>query len=120
MTDGRSWQGNWKARLHERVQERGFDSLAAFAESRPAIPLNPLAEELGRDDVAGGQVMSGLLDEAERRKQMSPHVYRVRMMELESTATTPRGSTNCFRRSTGDDLGGKELATNPSCQVGRL
>ena len=23
MTDGRSWEGNWKVRLYERVRERG-------------------------------------------------------------------------------------------------
>ena len=39
MTDGRSWQGNWKARLYERVRERGYDSLTAFADARPAVPL---------------------------------------------------------------------------------
>jgi len=35
MTDGRSWEGNWKVRLYERVRERGYDSLTAFAEARP-------------------------------------------------------------------------------------
>jgi hypothetical protein len=77
MTDGRSWQGNWKARLYERVRERGYDSLTAFAEARPAVPLVELAEELGKDDVAGVQVLSGLLAEAEQRKQVTRFVRDV-------------------------------------------
>ncbi|HYI00586.1 NUDIX hydrolase [Hyalangium sp.] len=71
MTDGRSWQGNWKARLYERVRERGYDSLTTFAEARPTASLAALAEELGKDDVAGVQVLSGLLAEAEQRKQVT-------------------------------------------------
>jgi len=77
MTDGRSWQGNWKARLYERVRERGYDSLTAFADARPAVPLVELAEELGRDDVAGAQVLSGLLAEAEQRKSVTRFVRDV-------------------------------------------
>jgi hypothetical protein len=30
MNDGRAWEGNWRARLDERVRERGYDSLTAF------------------------------------------------------------------------------------------
>lgn len=76
MSEGSAWQGNWRVRLYERVRERGYDSLTAFAEARPAIPLYRLAEELG-DDVAGVQVMSGLLAEAERRKQVTRFVRDV-------------------------------------------
>lgn len=82
MTDGRAWQGDWKARLRERVRARGYDSLTAFAEARPAIPLNQLAEELGKDDVAGVQVMSGLLAEAEQLKQVTRFVRDVLVREL--------------------------------------
>ncbi len=77
MSDGRAWQGNVKARLYERVRERGYDSLTAFADARPAVPLHLLAEELGKDDVAGVQVLSGLLAEAERRKQVTRFVRDV-------------------------------------------
>jgi hypothetical protein len=77
MTDGRAWQGNWKARLYERLRERGYESLTAFAEARPAVPLYALAEELGEDDVAGVQVLSGLLAEAEQRKQVTRFVRDV-------------------------------------------
>jgi hypothetical protein len=82
MTDGRSWQGNWRVRLYERVRERGYDSLTAFAEARPAVPLNLLAEELGKDDVAGVQVLSGLLVEAERCKQVTRFVRDVLVRQL--------------------------------------
>jgi hypothetical protein len=70
MTDGRAWRGNWWVRLYERARERGYESLTAFAEARPTASLVKLAEELGQEDVAGVQVLSGLLAEAERRKQV--------------------------------------------------
>lgn len=71
MTDGRSWQGNWIARLYERIRERGYDSVTAFAEDRPTASLVALAEELGPDDVAGVQVFKGLVAEAERSKKLT-------------------------------------------------
>jgi hypothetical protein len=77
MSEGRSWEGNWRVRLYERVRERGYASLTAYAEARPAVPLYALAEELGKDDVAGVQVLSGLLAEAERRKQVTRFVRDV-------------------------------------------
>ncbi|MFE8596144.1 NUDIX hydrolase [Archangium violaceum] len=77
MSEGGAWQGNWLVRLYERVRERGFDSLTAFAEARPAVSLHALADELGEDDVAGVQVLRGLLTEAERRKQVTRFVRDV-------------------------------------------
>ncbi|MHA7630872.1 NUDIX hydrolase [Corallococcus sp. M7] len=71
MTDGRSWQGNWKVRMYERVRERGHASLTEFASSRPTVPLLGLAEELGKDDVAAIQVFHGLLSEAAQRRQVT-------------------------------------------------
>jgi hypothetical protein len=82
MSDGRAWQGNVKARLYERVRERGYASLTAFAEARPTIPLYLLAEELGKDDVAAVQVLSGLLAEAEQRQQVTRFVRDVLVREL--------------------------------------
>jgi hypothetical protein len=82
MNEGRSWQGNWKVRLYERIRERGYDSLTAFAEARPAVPLYLLAEELGEDDVAAVQVLSGLFAEAEQRKQVTRFVRDVLVREL--------------------------------------
>ncbi len=46
MSEGRAWEGNWKVRLYERVRERGFNSLTAFAEARPAVPLYALAGDV--------------------------------------------------------------------------
>ncbi|WP_043429994.1 hypothetical protein [Cystobacter fuscus] len=74
MSDGHPFQGNWVARLYERVRELGYDSLTAFADARPTMPLHLLAKELGKDDVAGVQVLRGLLAEAERRKQVTRFV----------------------------------------------
>ena len=89
MTDGGAWQGNWKARLYERVREHGFASLTAFAEARPAVPLYALAEELGKDDIAGVQVLTGLLAEAEQRKQVTRFVRDVLVRLL--TQSLPGG-----------------------------
>lgn len=77
MSEDGAWQGHWKARLYERVRERGYDSLSSFANDRPAVPLYALAEELGKDDVAGVQVLSALLFEAEQRKQVTRFVRDV-------------------------------------------
>ncbi|WP_309892221.1 NUDIX hydrolase [Archangium sp.] len=82
MTDGRSWEGNWVARLYERVRERGYDSLTAFAEARPTASLVALAEELGPDDVAGVQVFKGLVAEAERNHQITRLVRSQFVREL--------------------------------------
>ncbi|XXF77034.1 NUDIX hydrolase [Myxococcaceae bacterium GXIMD 01537] len=77
MSDGHPWQGNWVVRLYERVRDRGYESLTAFAEARPTASLVELAEELGPDDVAGVQVLRGLLDEAERRRHVTRFVRDV-------------------------------------------
>jgi len=82
MSGGQAWRGNWRVRLHERVRERGYDSLTAFANARPTASLVALAEELGKEDVAGVQVLSGLLAEAERRKQVTRLVRDILVREL--------------------------------------
>jgi hypothetical protein len=82
MTDGRSWEGNWKVRLYERVRERGYDSLTAFAEARPTASLVALAKELGEDDINAVQVFSGLVAEAERSHQLTRLVRGQLVREL--------------------------------------
>jgi hypothetical protein len=82
MSEDRSWQGNWRVRLYERVRERGYSSITAFAEARPTASLVELADELGRDDVAGVQVFSGLLAEAERNHQVTRLVRGQLVREL--------------------------------------
>ncbi|WP_164011477.1 NUDIX hydrolase [Pyxidicoccus trucidator] len=71
MSEGSSWRGNWPVRLYERVRERGYDSLTAFAEAHPTLPLTELAAELGKDGFSAVQVFSGLVDEAERSHQVT-------------------------------------------------
>jgi hypothetical protein len=71
MSDGRSWEGNWPARLYERVRERGYPSLTAFAEAHPTLPLVELARELGGDELNAVQVFKGLVDEAERNHRLA-------------------------------------------------
>lgn len=82
MTDGHSWEGNWKVRLKERVRERGYSSLTAFAEARPTAALVALAEELGKDDINAVQVFSGLVAEAERSHQLTRLVRSQLVREL--------------------------------------
>ncbi|MCY1041644.1 NUDIX hydrolase [Corallococcus sp. bb12-1] len=82
MTGERPWHGNWRVRLQERVRERGYGSLTAFAAARPTASLVTLAEELGKEDVAGVQVLGGLLVEAEQRKQVTRFVRDVFVREF--------------------------------------
>ncbi|WIG94105.1 NUDIX hydrolase [Myxococcus sp. SDU36] len=82
MTARHPWEGDVRARLYERVRDRGFDSLTAFAEARPAVPLHVLADELGEDDVAAVQVFSGLLAEAEQSRRVTRLVRDVLVREL--------------------------------------
>ncbi|ATB40318.1 hypothetical protein CYFUS_005767 [Cystobacter fuscus] len=82
MSRDHSWRGNWKGRMYERVRERGYDSLTAFANARPTASLVALAEELGEDDVAGMQVLSELLAEAEQRKRIARFVRDMLVREL--------------------------------------
>ncbi|WP_309896304.1 NUDIX hydrolase [Archangium sp.] len=82
MSDGHPWRGNWVVRLYERVRERGYDSLTAFAEARPTASLVALAEELGPDDVAGVQVFKGLVAEAERNNRVTRLVRAQFVREL--------------------------------------
>lgn len=71
MSDGGSWEGNWPARMYERVRERGYPSLTAFAEAHPTLPLVKLAQQLGRGDLNAVQVFRGLVDEAERNHRLA-------------------------------------------------
>ncbi|MFE8604400.1 NUDIX hydrolase [Archangium violaceum] len=85
MSDGRAWEGNIKARLYERVRERGYDSLTAFAEARPTASLLALADELGPEDIAAVQVFSGLVAEAERSRKVTRLVRGQLVRELAET-----------------------------------
>ena len=82
MSEKHPWQGNVKVRLYERVRERGYTSLTAFAEARPTASLLALAEELGKDDIAAVQVFSGLVAEAERSRRVTRLVRGQLVREL--------------------------------------
>jgi hypothetical protein len=82
MSEGGSWQGNWTARLYDRVRELGYASLTAFAEARPTASLVDLAKELGEDDINAVQVFSGLVAEAERSHQLTRMVRGQLVREL--------------------------------------
>ncbi|HVG57701.1 MAG TPA: NUDIX hydrolase [Hyalangium sp.] len=82
MNEDHSWEGNWKVLLYERVRERGYESLTAFAEARPTTSLVALAEELGEDDLNAVQVFSGLVAEAERSHRVTRLVRGQLVREL--------------------------------------
>jgi hypothetical protein len=87
MSEGRSWDGNWKVRLYERVRERGHDSLTAFAEARPTASLVDLAEELGKDDATHFKVAKALGSWTAFTPEM--HKERVRQSRAVLRATPP-------------------------------
>ncbi|ATB34853.1 NUDIX hydrolase [Cystobacter fuscus] len=82
MSEGRPWEGNWRVRLYERIRERGYESLTAFAEARPTASLVALAKELGEDDLNAVQVFTGLVAEAERTHQLTRLVRAQLVREL--------------------------------------
>jgi hypothetical protein len=82
MAGGGAWRGHWRVRLHERVRERGYESITAFANARPTASLVELAEELGEGDVAGVQVFHGLVAEAESSHQLTRLVRGQLVREL--------------------------------------
>jgi hypothetical protein len=98
MTAEHPWQGNWKARLYERVRERGYESLTSFAEARPTASLVELSEELGEGDIAGVQVFSGLVAEAERSHQLTRLVRGQLVREL--SECLPNGWPAVLNRET--------------------
>ncbi len=59
-----AWQGDWVARLYERVKQLGFDSVSSFAASMPGATLFDLADTLG-GDVAAIQIERVMHAEAE-------------------------------------------------------
>ncbi|MFY0582759.1 NUDIX hydrolase [Cystobacter fuscus] len=82
MADERAWRGDWRVLLHERIRERGYESLTAFAEARPTASLVALAKELGEDDLNAVQVFTALLAEAERTHQLTRLVRGQLVREL--------------------------------------
>ncbi|NNC15291.1 NUDIX hydrolase [Corallococcus exiguus] len=107
MADGRAWRGNWTVRLYERVRERGYSSLTAFADARPTASLVELAEDLGKDGVAGVQLLSGLLAEAERRDQVTRFVrdVLVRILSQNLPQGWPAVMDDASRFAVGKSLG---------------
>lgn len=89
MSEERSWAEGGKARLDERAREKGYDSLTAFAEARPTLPLVDLAQALGGEDLNAVQVFSGLVAEAERSRRV-PRLVRGQLVR-ELSESLPDG-----------------------------
>jgi hypothetical protein len=111
MNEGGSWRGNWKVRLYERVRERGYDSLTAFAEARPTASLVALAKEMGEGDINAVQVFSGLVGEAERSNRLMRLVRGQLVREL--SESLPEGWPAML-----DDANRFEVAQALACWIG--
>lgn len=69
-----AWEGDWKARIAERLSSRGFGSIGQFVDERPGASLDQLTDELCNKldvggtkparDIAAVQILWALLDEA--------------------------------------------------------
>lgn len=66
-----TWIGDWRARIRQRLKERGFASMTEFAGARPNASLLTLAHELGEEDVAAIQVEDLLHTEAFENRTMA-------------------------------------------------
>ncbi len=100
-----SWEGDWTARLAARLKARGFSTVAAFADSRPAATQKELADELGCDvdagngvmvkDLAPIQIVWALLDEAKEARTLEARARDlfVRELDLPDGWPPPRGET---------------------------
>ncbi|RKG85399.1 NUDIX hydrolase [Corallococcus sp. CA049B] len=120
MSGGDAWRGNVTARLYERVRKRGYESLTAFANARPTVSLVALAEELGPDDVAGVQILSALLYEAEQHKQVTRFVRDVlaRMLTQSLPGGWPSVLDDANRFAVAKALG-RWIAYTPETHKGR-
>jgi hypothetical protein len=47
---GKSWEGDWEARVRARIRAQGYDSVFAFVAADPSAPLLVLAERLSEVD----------------------------------------------------------------------
>jgi len=99
-----SWEGDWTARLAARLKARGFSTVAAFADSRPAATQKELADELGCkvdagngvmvSDLAPVQIVWALLDEAKEARtfEVRARDLFVRDLDLPDGWPPPRGA----------------------------
>jgi len=95
-----AWQGNWKARLAERLAARGFSTISAFADSQPRASRHAIADELSNSffdvggtkpsrDLAPVQILWALLDEARTTNTVE---YRARdLLARDIDADLPEG-----------------------------
>lgn len=106
-----SWQGDWHARIYERAQAKGYDSVTAFADARPRSPLLALAEELGPDDVNAAQLRTILRDEAEAGGFVERFARSLLVHEIHTAI--PRG----WRVEPGDGFDFEFNATGPLVEL---
>lgn len=88
MSFEKTWSGDWRDRILDRVHQRGFETVTQYVGERPGVSLLVLAKELGPDDVAAAQIRSILVEEAIR------------------TRTVPRALRDLFVRELRESLPG--------------
>ena len=85
-----AWEGDWQRRIYERVFQRDFPSVTAFADSRPTTTLKQLANDLSSDkDVAAIQLETLL--RAEARKDGRVHRFARSALVREIHEYFPQG-----------------------------
>jgi hypothetical protein len=62
MSFEKTWSGDWRSRIRDRVRLHGFETLTEYADDRAGVSLVVLADELGPDDIAAAQLRSMLLE----------------------------------------------------------
>jgi hypothetical protein len=69
---GYAWRGDWKQRLLDLVQVRGYTSVSEFVDAHPLRGLVQLANDLGGGDVAAVQIETALVEEARSTGRLEP------------------------------------------------
>ena len=78
-----AWIGNWHKRITQRVGDRGFDTVSAFADSQPTASLRNLADQLSEDsDIAPIQVERVLVYEAQEMGMIESCARRLLVRRL--------------------------------------
>lgn len=104
---GQAWEGDWRARVLERLHVRGFYTISEFAESRPTASLIALAEELStsdtdrtnRADVCAEQISRLWRDEVGKQGPNAAEHMARRLLVGELYLDLPQGWANDWTSS---------------------
>ncbi|MGN6110850.1 MAG: NUDIX hydrolase [Kofleriaceae bacterium] len=104
MSFEKTWSGDWRARIQERVRQRGFSNVTQYAAGRIGVSLLDLANELGSEDVAAAQIRRLLIDESMSAKSIAKTARDLLAREL--LTVLPLGWTNPLDETTRSEVAG--------------